>query len=93
MTLPTDMRLAFASRSSSVLRMEEDEIRGATYTDVMALARESPRLWGAAISHRNRSLHVLRLRVFKLLDDPTMNRRRLRSAIDAIVEDIEKNGC
>ena len=73
--------------------MEEADIRGATYADMMAHARESPRLWGAAVSHRDRTLQVIRAKLYKLLEDPTLNRRRLRAGIDAILEDIRKNGC
>ena len=60
---------------------------------MVALARESPRLWEAAYSHRNRCLAIVRIRLYKLLEDPTMSRRKLRAGIDAIVEDIKKNSC
>ena len=73
--------------------MDEADIRGATYAQMMAHAAESPRLWGAAVSHRDRCLAILRLRLFRLIEDPSMNRRKLRAGIDAIVEDIKKNGC
>jgi len=75
--------------------MNEVEIRGATHQQFMDAIKpmENPTLWGVVLSHRTRCLRVMQARVLKLLEDPTMNRRRLRAEIDVIVTDLETHGC
>jgi hypothetical protein len=75
--------------------MNEADILGPTHQQFMDAVRplENPTLWGVVLSHRTRCLRIMRARIVQLLDDPTMNRRRLRAEIDAIVNDLETHGC
>ena len=75
--------------------MNEADILGATHQQFKDAIKplENPTLWGVVLSHRTRCLRIMRARIVKLLDDPTMNRRRLRAEIDAIVNELETHGC
>jgi hypothetical protein len=75
--------------------MNEADILGATHQQFMDAIKplENPTLWGVVLSHRTRCLRIMQARVLRLLEDPTMNRRRLRIEIDTIVKDLETHGC
>jgi hypothetical protein len=75
--------------------MNEGEIRGATHQEFMDAIKplENPTSWGVALSHRTRCLRIMRARILRVIDDPTINRRRLRAEIDAILNDLETHGC
>jgi hypothetical protein len=50
------------------------------------------RIWGAVYSHRQACVRYLRDAVLKLLDDPTMTRRRLRAALTELAKQVEEHG-
>jgi len=75
--------------------VSEADILGATHQQFKDAIKplENPTLWGVVLSHRTRCLKVMQARIVRLLEDPTMNRRRLLAEIDAIVKDLETHGC
>jgi hypothetical protein len=50
------------------------------------------RAWGAVYSHRQACVRFLRDAIVKLLDDPTMTRRRLRAALAELAKQVEEHG-
>jgi len=50
------------------------------------------RIWGAVYSHRQACVRYLRDAVMRLLDDPTMTRRRLRAQLVALAKEVEEHG-
>jgi hypothetical protein len=53
---------------------------------------EWPRIHGLVVAHRIASVRVIRARLDELLQEPGMNRRRLRDEMEKALKEIEEHG-
>jgi hypothetical protein len=60
--------------------------------ELLADEDAAPRVFGAVYEHRLACARYLRDELWKLIDDPTMNRRRMRREIAVLTKRIEEHG-